>query len=113
DAGLQVLDKLNYTLVDLLGSLLLGPMTATWSPTSLTSPSSTDTTCTWSFFRILSKSNGNGTSGGHSRARPVRYLCPDTGLGNRSGAEALWINPRTDPLKHRRRSSTCACAVSA
>jgi hypothetical protein len=29
-AGLQALDKLNYSLVDLLGSLLLGPMTATW-----------------------------------------------------------------------------------
>jgi hypothetical protein len=27
--GLQALDKLNYSLVDLLGSLLLGPMTAT------------------------------------------------------------------------------------
>ena len=27
---LQALDKLNYSLVDLLGSLLLGPMTATW-----------------------------------------------------------------------------------
>ena len=30
DAGLQALDKLNYSLVDLRGSLLLGPMTATW-----------------------------------------------------------------------------------
>ena len=30
DIGLQALDKLNYSLVDLLGSLLLGPMTATW-----------------------------------------------------------------------------------
>ncbi len=27
---LQALDKLNYSLIDLLGSLLLGPMTAAW-----------------------------------------------------------------------------------
>jgi hypothetical protein len=33
-AGLQPLDKLNYSSVDLLGSLLLGPMTAAWQQES-------------------------------------------------------------------------------
>jgi len=33
-AGLQQPDKVNHSLVDLLGSLLLGPMTATWQQES-------------------------------------------------------------------------------